>query len=324
MPQNPHRRTLFVGLATLSLSALIVAGCNSDRISNEPELRGAGPAATASHEHAVDTDINSEFTSRPTWIQDFSKLPDGPFRSPEWVFNLNPETPTYNDEVQAYTAAEKNVRIEDGKLVLEAHREHATYPGNSRQYEFTSGRVETKGTFNFTYGKLEATMALPKDQGTWPAFWLLSANQPHTKALNPTQEDWEKDRYYMHDGELDGIEGYGNAGTDSTVHTFERTDEKPLTGIDTTKPHTYGVELTPTKIIWTVDGKAHHTFNKPRKNASTDEWPFQKNPTTGEENQLYVILNLAMGGNGGKEIDPRIESARMTVISLKFYKYIGK
>jgi beta-glucanase (GH16 family) len=45
---------------------------------------------------------------------------------------------------------------------------------DSAKDNVTSGRVNTNGKFSFKYGKIEASIKLPKTaNGLWPAFWLL-------------------------------------------------------------------------------------------------------------------------------------------------------
>ncbi|MDR1182902.1 MAG: family 16 glycosylhydrolase, partial [Bacteroidales bacterium] len=47
---------------------------------------------------------------------------------------------------------------------------------DSPKDKVTSGRVNTNGKFSFKYGKIEASIKLPKTaNGLWPAFWLLGA-----------------------------------------------------------------------------------------------------------------------------------------------------
>lgn len=44
---------------------------------------------------------------------------------------------------------------------------------------FSSGKVNTRGKFAFRYGRIEASIKLPKTaNGLWPAFWLLGADYP--------------------------------------------------------------------------------------------------------------------------------------------------
>ncbi len=257
---------------------------------------------------------NAEFESSPSWEQDFSTMPNGPVDTRTWRFELDPAVPTYNDESQAYTDSERNVRIEDGVLVLEAHRESYQYPGTDTAYEFTSGRIDTLGSFDFEYGKCEVTMKLPTDPGTWPAFWFLSANQPFTDALNPTDENWAEPRFYMHNGELDAVETYGNRPgvVEGALHTFNKSYAfgAPAT-ITSDEFHTYGVEVTPTEVRWTLDGEVFGTYVKPSD--SPDDWPF------GSGNRIYPILNLAMGSVAGK-IDGGLNKWQMQVKSIRFFE----
>lgn len=217
--------------------------------------------------------------------------------------------PIYNDEEQTYTDNPENVRVDNGALVLEAHR---TPEG------ITSGKVTTKGLFAVAVGsRIEARIRMPEGKGTWPAFWLLSDNQPHTAALSPTDADWAQERFYMHDGEIDIMEYYGSNPDDveATVHTYTASTESYVSVPDADETfHAYGLEWHADKLVWTLDGEPYHTFNKPSD--SSDDWPF------GEGNEMYLILNLAMGGSGGGEIEDqpddtwRMEIASVTVSEL--------
>lgn len=77
-----------------------------------------------------------------------------------------------NNELQYYTA--NNVSMgtepESGKhcLILTAKKED--YQGKTA----TSGRINSKGKKFFKYGKIEASIKLPKTaNGLWPAFWMM-------------------------------------------------------------------------------------------------------------------------------------------------------
>jgi beta-glucanase (GH16 family) len=48
---------------------------------------------------------------------------------------------------------------------------------NENENSITSGRVNTNGKFSFKYGRIEASIKLPKTaNGLWPAFWLLGVD----------------------------------------------------------------------------------------------------------------------------------------------------
>ena len=75
-----------------------------------------------------------------------------------------------NNELQYYTDRTDNAYVSDGALHIKAKRE--SYGGKN----YTSARLNTNGKFTFTYGYVEARLALPSNQGIWPAFWMLGAN----------------------------------------------------------------------------------------------------------------------------------------------------
>lgn len=267
------------------------------------------------------TERTGEFATEQSWSQNFKILPNGPVDSKTWRPELDPEIPSYNDEAQGYTNSTKNVRVEDGLLVIEARREHYSYPDDpkNRSFEFTSGRIDTLNSFNFEYGKIKIRMKIPDSKGgAWPAVWLLSTNQSNTRKLDPAGEDWDEERFYMKDGELDIVESYSNKPgiIEATVHSYKKSTERQISVADASETfHDYGIEVSPAKIVWTIDDKPYFTFKKPSDNP--DEWPF------GNGNRLYIILNLAMGGSGGGAIDPLTNKWRMEVESLNYYPYVG-
>ena len=40
----------------------------------------------------------------------------------------------------------------------------------------TSARLVTKGSFDVSYGRVEARIKVPGGRGTWPAFWMLGTD----------------------------------------------------------------------------------------------------------------------------------------------------
>ncbi|MDH3895292.1 MAG: glycoside hydrolase family 16 protein, partial [Chromatiales bacterium] len=71
-----------------------------------------------------------------------------------------------NNEEQVYS--EDNITVAGGILTIQGRQEaDGTY---------TSGRVNTKGKFDFRYGKVEVSARLPAGQGAWPAIWMLHSD----------------------------------------------------------------------------------------------------------------------------------------------------
>ncbi|MEK7152379.1 MAG: glycoside hydrolase family 16 protein [Patescibacteria group bacterium] len=309
-----RRSFLRVGIAGLAAvgADILLPSCGGD------EQQPTAPENTPPTSEAPKT--VGEFGAKPSWVQNFAAMRSGSVDRNVWRHETDPAVPTYNDEAQAYT--ENNVRIERGRgLLIEARRQPYRYPNgpNHKAYGITSGRIDTRDSLSFEYGKFEVEMKMPEGKGTWPAFWFLSANQAHTTKLHPTDADWEKERFYLHDGELDVVEYYGHTPgvVEATLHAYAESTEGHVSVADAEDAfHTYGVEVTPTEVRWTIDGKTYFKREKPSDNP--DEWPF------GNGNQFYAILNLAMGGSGGGEVDDSKSRWTMEVKSAAFYEYTDK
>lgn len=188
-----------------------------------------------------------------------------------------------NNELQYYTDHRtKNARIEDGKLIIEAHQEEL----GERNY--TSARLVTRGKQTFTNIKLEVRAKVPSGLGTWPAIWMLGDNL--------SAVGWPKC------GEIDIMEhvGYSPDSIFGTLHcnAFNHTIGTQQMGSIRTPDvegtfHIYGIDWQKDHIDFLFDGEVYHTVKKPA-NATIDEWPFDK--------PHYLLLNLAVGGNwGGKK-----------------------
>jgi len=246
-------------------------------------------------------------TQNVLWHEDFSRYTSASPSSKYWNI-ADSSMPIYNNEAQIYQSGSSTVRVANGVLVLEALRQGSG---------IVSGRIDTKGKVNVSVGtRLEAKIRLPKGRGTWPAFWLLSDNQPHTSKLHPTTADWEGERFYMWDGEIDIMESYGQyqSMVEATLHTFDKSTEKDQAIADPDGWHTYWMEWRSDAMVLGVDATTLLSYPKQSKPASS--YPFTN------DNKYYVILNLAMGGDGGGPIISsgtdrwRMEVASITAIKL--------
>jgi len=70
------------------------------------------------------------------------------------------------------------------------------------------------------------------------------------------------------------------------------------------------MEWTSQKISFSVDGNVFYTYNPSVKNDQT--WPFNKNQ--------FIILNVAVGGNLGGDIDPAFEQGIMEIDYVRVYQ----
>jgi len=202
-----------------------------------------------------------------------------------------------NNEKQYYTSRTDNVKVEDGLLKITAKKE------NFQGYGYTSTRMKTQDKYEFTYGKIEIRAKLPSGGGTWPAFWMLGANIDTV--------GWPSC------GEVDIMEHVGNnEGTvQSAMHTpssFGNTQNKGAQFVSnvTTEFHLYELEWTADKMVFSVDGKVHYTYQPAVRNSST--WPFDADQ--------FIILNIAMGGNLGGIIDSNFETSTMEIDYVRVYQ----
>ena len=223
-----------------------------------------------------------------------------------------------NDEDQAYTARDKNVRLEDGMLVIEAHRED--YEGA----KYTSGRIHTAGKGDFLYGRFEMRAKLPSGQGTWPAFWMLPTD-PFRYATQCNAGEWQGNDdcdAWPNSGEIDILEhvGYQMNHVHGTVHNEayywvkweQRKGRILLDGVDE-KFHVYALEWTPERIDAFVDDA--HYFSYVNEGTGWNAWPY--------DHPFFLILNVAVGGAWGRAggpIDDSIFPQRMLVDWVRVYE----
>lgn len=258
-----------------------------------------------------------------SWVIDFTSQPDGPLSPDEWVIETGTEIPGYNDEAQVYTDREKNVRIENGELVIEAHREDYGEGADARRY--TSARITTKGIRDMMYGELTVCAKMPYQiAGVWPAIWMLPTHNVHQDGLN--QDPAYKDYYleYKNNGEIDLFESYGGMGDDyawATVHTLDTHNTRGMSqmadlsefGGTSEAYHDYGVRWSPERIEFLVDGTVYFVYENP----GTDyrDWPFDQ--------PFHALLNVAVGGDwmehaGGMQIDDEGFPVRMSVQTITY------
>ncbi len=242
---------------------------------------------------------NELFAKEPDFNLDFSKYPDGfPVERLLRVQNgidFNNYNPQWTGERELYTADEKNVRIENGVLVLQARVEKISDQGQN--FMHTSGRVDTQaGEFAFAakYGKFVVRAKLPSGIGTWPAIWMLPIGGAGElmDQLNP--EEQSSDLKYQAGGEIDIMEflGTDDGKFYSTAHTFHsiinrihNSGEIQLQDLSENY-HEFGVEWLPNRLIFTLDNKRVYSID--RNSDDFRYWPFYR--------PFYIILNLAMGG----------------------------
>jgi beta-glucanase (GH16 family) len=222
--------------------------------------------------------------------------------SSDWIFDIGTGSGVSaggwgNNELQYYR--QENATIENGQLVITARQE--AFGGMN----YTSARLKTQGKKSWTYGKIEARIAMPSFTGSWPGFWMLGSNIGSVS--------WPAC------GEIDIMEHINtNPEVHGTVHWAAADGSHAsyggTTNVGVTGYHVYTVEWTPTAITWLVDGAQYNTINI--ANGVGNTGAFHKD--------FYLLMNFAVGGNWpGFVVNNAALPAKMYVDYVRVYQDAG-
>lgn len=213
-----------------------------------------------------------------------------------------------NQELQYYTSRPTNLRVENGILIIEAHKEN--YQGK----RYTSARINTMNKQTFLYGKIEARIAFPSGGGTWPAFWMMG--QDYSRVGWPAC------------GEIDIVEHVGNEPNMNThaLHYPYKSGgncwsvQKQHENIEN-QYHTYAIEWLQEEeygrdiIRFLYDGQLQAVQSETLENMDNEFfWPFNK--------PHFILLNMAIGGNMGGQVNEQIfnQPIQMKVDWVRVYQ----
>lgn len=207
--------------------------------------------------------------------------------NPDWAKYLTPSSSTVN-------TAEGMLKV---RLIKNTNTNIDNVP-------YLSGGIQTKGKFNFKYGKVEVRAKFSNGQGSWPAIWMM----PEDRSLS-----WPAC------GEIDIMEHINSENQiHQTIHSdFANTQgirnpsPTKITAIDKEAFNVYGVEWHPDRLDFTLNRQITFTF--PRINTDkTGQWPFNK--------PFYIILNMAGGGSWTGAIDEKALPFEMQVDWVRVYE----
>lgn len=226
-----------------------------------------------------------------------------------------------NQESQYYTKERaENARVTKGVLVIEGRKERFKNPrhkpGSAKWNEqreaaaYTSASINTLGKAAFHYGRVEVRAKLPQGKGMWPAIWMMGTNHPEV--------GWPRC------GEIDIMEYVGKMP--DTIHAnnhFANPSIKHQTvhqsagggKLTLSQPykdfHIYTIEWDPDAIRFFVDDKPYAKLLIDTAGKGPDN-PFRK--------PHYLLLNLALGGNWGGEIDDTMLPQKYEIDYVRIYK----
>ena len=88
-------------------------------------------------------------------------------------FWVNREEQAYVDDPSVLAILNGVEGADGGALMLRPLYQPGTDTRADRNADFISGRINSKGKFDFTHGRAEARLKMPDAVGVWPAWWLL-------------------------------------------------------------------------------------------------------------------------------------------------------
>lgn len=175
---------------------------------------------------------------------------------PSWFGGTSISNPINSDEDACYDPAQ--VTVTNGKLELTAT--NSTNPNckirNGSQANYASGMVNSRKSFTFTYGYIEARMNLPGENGdiwNWPAFWTDGTGSWPTTGEIDIMESLSTHKPCWH---------YHYSLNGSHKQVGDCVDWPDATGW-----HTYGAKWEPNKITYYYDGEEVGTVTEGVVNA---------------------------------------------------------
>ncbi len=187
-----------------------------------------------------------------------------------------------------------------GSLVISADWLSTPMNIGGRDWYQRSCRITTDQHRSFQYGRIEARIAMPNANGSWPAFWMLgdACDETSTNSYNPALSYYDRlPSNWASCGEVDIMEHKNSDATvvnnifwDTRTGLFPWTAGMNANYVTTANSgnvvdfKVYAIEWDASFIRWFVDGTQTHEIDI--------------RPATLEEfhRPMHIILNLALGG----------------------------
>jgi beta-glucanase (GH16 family) len=220
---------------------------------------------------------------RLVWADDFEGPSGSPPDAMSWSFDTGGRG--WGDhERQYYTANPQNAQLDGhGHLAITARAETYTGPDGVRR-RYTSARLQTYPTFQFTYGTVAARIRVPAGKGLHAAFWSLG------------ESAYRLEHGWPYSGEIDMLETLG-----STPHVVHGSVHGPwpwapggLNGSLRSHSslssgfHTYAMRWSPGRISFSLNGVTYKTIKRSELPRGA-KWPFRR--------PMFLLLSLAVGGS---------------------------
>jgi len=178
---------------------------------------------------------------------------------------------------------------------------------------YSSAQLDSAGLFSFTYGRIEARMALPVGQGLCSAFWMIGDNPTTTTGCGiacgeiDIMEQGGQDPFQI-SATLHGPIPPTPGNTNSQQWQSGVVSATALGGVF----HTYGLIWSPGKLTWTLDGVPYARAT-PASLPKGATWVFDGHP-------FHIIFDLAVGGYLGPPASTTVFPATIRVAWVRVYR----
>ncbi|MDX2160275.1 MAG: family 16 glycosylhydrolase [bacterium] len=291
-----------VGLTTVEGDSVIVWSAGETAALQPSAL---APAATGGRDLSNENLWNErEWTL--IWSDEFDAAAGTPPNADYWTHEIG-GSGWGNNEYEYYTERVENAAHDgQGHLAITAREERL--PNAQCHYgacRYTSARLISRDKVEFTYGRVEARIRIPRGQGIWPAFWMLggdilSVSWPRSGEID-VMENVGHELYTVHGT----VHGPGYSGGEGIGASYTR--DTPFSA----DFHIYAIEWDEDAIRWYVDGDIYHMLTP--DDLGGDEWVFNK--------PFFLLLNVAVGGNWpGLPNDQTVFPQTMLVDYVRVYQ----
>ncbi|RMG87141.1 MAG: glycosyl hydrolase family protein [Chloroflexi bacterium] len=243
------------------------------------------------------------------WADEFDAEANTPIDPASWTCEIGGHG-WGNNELEFYTSNLSNVSHDGvGNLVITA-REAAGEGYNCwyGQCAYTSARCITRDKVEFTYGRVEGRIKIPRGQGIWPAFWMLGANFPEVGWPNSGEIDIMENIGSEPRTVHGTVHGPGYSGAGGIGHGLE------LAADLADDYHVYAIDWDPNVIRWYIDGQLYGTVSV--NDLGSREWVF--------DHDFFLLINVAVGGAWPGYPDESTEFPQQMLIDyIRVYQLAG-
>ena len=201
------------------------------------------------------------------------------------------------------------VFVRDGHVTMRGVKNDGA---DKDKHPWVTGGIENRfgpAISQMAHGKVLIRVKFQDHQkGAWPALWMCG--------VNPDAQG----RRWPWNGEIDIVERLnGDAFVYQTVHSGwthhkkhtkdpKHNGKAPIVNGDW---NVYGMEITPTELVWSVNGK--DTFRYPKTDCGDpDQWPF--------DNPFFFLLDMQLGGKWVGDVNLETLPVEMYIDYIRIFE----